>query len=75
MPVAFETNRERSGASSAQSGSPIRGARKRFSQSGIASAAPPEAAAGPAAPAMGPAESVGPDPWWVGGVEGVGSVA
>ena len=37
VPVAFDTNRERSGASSAQSGSDTRGARKRFSQSGICS--------------------------------------
>ncbi|CAM5617930.1 hypothetical protein SALBM217S_07661 [Streptomyces griseoloalbus] len=35
VPVAFDTNRERSGASSAQSGRDTRGARKRFSQSGI----------------------------------------
>lgn len=35
VPVAFDTNRERSGASSAQSGRETRGARKRFSQSGM----------------------------------------
>ncbi|WP_331801530.1 hypothetical protein [Streptomyces sp. CS62] len=35
MPVAFDTNSERSGASCAHSGSPTRGARKRFSQSGM----------------------------------------
>lgn len=37
VPVAFDTNRQRSGASSAQSGSDTRGARKRFSQSGMPS--------------------------------------
>lgn len=37
VPVALDTNREWSGASSAQSGSDTRGARKRFSQSGISS--------------------------------------
>ncbi|GHF28436.1 hypothetical protein GCM10010359_33600 [Streptomyces morookaense] len=35
MPVAFEANSARSGASSAHPGSPVRGARKRFSQSGM----------------------------------------
>ncbi|CAM5524660.1 hypothetical protein SALBM135S_06286 [Streptomyces alboniger] len=37
VPVAFDTNRERCGASSAQSGSDTRGALNRFSQSGMAS--------------------------------------
>ncbi|GGS27382.1 hypothetical protein GCM10010221_26160 [Streptomyces parvus] len=36
--MALETNSERSGASSAQSGSETRGARNRFSQSGAAAA-------------------------------------
>lgn len=36
VPVALETNSARCGASSAQSGSDTRGARKRFSQSGMA---------------------------------------
>ncbi len=45
--MALETNSERSGASSAHSGSPTRGARKRFSQSGVAAGEP----AAPRAPA------------------------
>ncbi len=36
VPVAFETNSDRAGASSAHSGSETRGALNRFSQSGMA---------------------------------------
>lgn len=45
VPVALETNSARSGASSAQSGSDTRGARKRFSHSGMEAAAEPAGAA------------------------------